>query len=71
MGYYEDIFLKGKSKCSNNKCNKDISKKEYLYSMKKLKKPLCKECKSIETKNKEIKKFSEVSGFERYKLLKE
>ena len=70
MGYRQNILDKGKSICSNTKCKKNISKKEYLYSMKKLGKPLCSECKGKEMKSLKLKKFSKVSGFERYKLLK-
>tara|TARA_Y100000310_G_C20689623_1_gene821378 strand:- start:4002 stop:4223 length:222 start_codon:yes stop_codon:yes gene_type:complete len=70
MGYRKDILDKGKNICDNKGCEKDISKKEYLYSMKKVGKPLCSECKRKETALQKPKLFSKVSGFERYKLLK-
>ncbi len=69
MGYYKDIFLKGKSICSNASCRNEISKKEYLYSIKKTGKPLCIQCKNkIKVKKKPL---SKLKGFERYKILKD
>ena len=70
MGYRKDILDKGKSRCSNKECKINISKKEYLYSVKRVGKPLCLECKRKETVLQKPKSFSKVSGFERYKLLK-
>jgi hypothetical protein len=70
MGYRKDILEQGKSVCSNNKCNKDITKKEYLYSMKKTGKNLCEECRKREVVLDKTKSFSKVEGFERYSMLK-
>lgn len=70
MGFRKDILEQGKSICSNHECNKNISKKEYLYSMKKIGKNLCEKCRKMRMLLQKPKLFSKVSGFERYTMLK-